>query len=162
MYFWRVDQLVKDLRAGIVPEYDKMKYLLFGLLLAYFFTNMAGPATRIPGINAVLSLLECFILIWGVYHCFAINREHDNKNFLERFICLSFPLVLQLAVCMAVVISVIVIIYAFGAAGTLNVAGVNDQIRNSMLPVVVQFCALIMTVIYYIVLGKKIAATASH
>lgn len=101
-YFWNVNQLVKDLRAGIVTEYEKMRYLLFTALLEVFAVNQASNIRPVNQsemlIKALFVGLMVALVIWGIHHCYIINQKNDNKNFIERFICLSVPISIRLGV----------------------------------------------------------------
>ncbi len=101
-YFWNVDQLVKDLRADIVTEVEKMRYLLATSFLQLFAFQQASTFTPVNPYEMLIKPLffgvQVGILVWGFQHCFYINQKNDNKNFIERFICLGFPVGIRLGV----------------------------------------------------------------
>lgn len=42
--------------------------------------------------DIIVPLIEIIIALIGVKACLAINQNGDNKNFIERFVCLAVPI----------------------------------------------------------------------
>lgn len=182
MYFWKVDDLVRDLRAGIVSEYDKMKYFLFEIVLVYLglFGNIAHGDTPTAIITMFFMVFQLAIVVWGTYHCFVINKQHDNKNFLERYICLRFPLMIRFAVYVFLGLLVLALIFVLGHISVEHSYKVIHQSSkviihqsrgvlarntiggrsNLLLQILAESYALILSIIFYIILGRKIAAVS--
>lgn len=138
-YFWNVNQLVKDLRAGIVTEYEKFQYLFCSLIfiplqfLAPF--NFNSTATSIQDIYTfyLFVFLQLAVLAWGFYYCFAKNKSNDNKNFIERFICLSVPVGFRVLLYSALALIALLILGTFGAKIFFpNLATAFTEIANSL------------------------------
>jgi hypothetical protein len=188
MYFWNIDQLVQELRAGTLSEYEKMKYLLASILLQLY----AMSNTRLLPQNGMEMIIGALIFgvmvgvtVWGVYHCFIINKQNDNKNFIERFVCLGFPIGVRLAVYALAGLFILlftvgllgllffspeiksqVIVQGAGASavsslpttGKLIINNVNYYNHALFIASLVQLLFfIVLSLIYYILLGRKIA-----
>lgn len=184
-YFWNVNHLVQDLRAGVVTEFDKMRYLLATILVQ--FLGVSSAAKFVPTNNYEVLLKALFfgvavgITIWGVQHCYLINKHNDNKNFLERFICLSFPVVVRLLIFSLLGLFIALVLVTFGLvlfgdtiprqlesySGIINavkqgqsvqVMATSPALRQGLLRLhVINFIfSSVISVIYFLILGKKI------
>ncbi len=98
VYFWNVRQLSDDLRNGRVSEREKMKYLLANSLVWALFYEMTPSAPpEKSDFDVVLSLTYLATVVWGICVCYGANRQGDDRDFIARFTCLSWPLGLRLA-----------------------------------------------------------------
>ncbi len=102
MYFWNTRALSEDLRAGRVSQHEKMKYLLAGTL-----TFSVGSYLLVPEepstLLAVDALITAVITVGGVLACYRANRRGDNEEFIDRFICLSWPVGIRVVTAIAAV-----------------------------------------------------------
>ncbi len=85
MYLWNVNALVKDLREDNVSEKEKLKYYLFTIVSNIVFTIDLSWYAVIPIIVGILGILSCF----------EVNSKNDNKQFLDRMICINVPLCIR-------------------------------------------------------------------
>jgi hypothetical protein len=92
-------RLASDLRARNVSESEQMKYLLGLQLLSTIFLYQALLE------HVAISLMvgyELFvvviIVIFGVLRCYAENGGVSGEHFVERFICLSFPVTVKVSI----------------------------------------------------------------
>jgi len=122
MYFWNTKALRQQLKAGKVTERQKMSYLMATILL--FTLSVYVP---LPQADTALQAIEIIaaigITIGGIFYCFRINQNGDGKNFLERFVCLSWPIaVKQILLIFLIVISYISLLAIFSpeAAASLE------------------------------------------
>ena len=102
MYFWHTDALAQELKEGTVSESEKFKYFftLFILIsIAWSTTNFFEP-DEFTLSNIIQSIIDIIIVIVGTYLCYAINREGDGINFIERYVCLNFPIFIKFTVFM--------------------------------------------------------------
>ena len=120
MNFWRVGLLSKLLKENTVPEKDKMRYLIafclinatgvafhswvplsYRLLISHLLGYVKGLIKTAHVISFVTILDYLFaaapliITVVGIYLCYRANKSGDNKNFIERFVCLSVPITKQ-------------------------------------------------------------------
>ena len=94
MYFFNVNQLSKDLARNRVSERDKAIY--FALLCAV--TVLTSPLIRIYEYSTVLLLTETLGLTvlgtLGIWLTYKTNQAGDGRRYLDRFVCLSWPVLL--------------------------------------------------------------------
>jgi len=91
MYFWNVKQLTEDLKEGKVSQKEKFKYFFVFMLLSSFVSEFAVLIDEINRFSVIEGLTVIFITMLGVVFCYRINVKGDNKEYIDRFICLSFP-----------------------------------------------------------------------
>ena len=98
MYFWNTTALADDLKARRVPQRDKMIYLLVPITLsvASEFLPIEPHETRL--LTLVEFVLAIVVTIGGILLCYQANRRGDDEEFLDRFICLGWPLAIRMLV----------------------------------------------------------------
>ena len=102
MYLWRSRELAAELRAGAVSEKEKFFYLLIWLS----FFAVVNVLNLVTAINEAEELLPAIsggvayfvITLVGTVVCYRSNRRGNDRAFLDRYICLSVPIWLQLFV----------------------------------------------------------------
>jgi len=155
MYFWNVDALVQDLKQNRVSGYDKFLYYLVGIL----FIQVAIFLGRTNLLEFILGL---GISIWGIYSCYQVNKAGDNQNFIERMICLSFPIGIRFVVIFTL-IGLVTFLPVEILKDTAQRAG--DMYAMQMWSIVSYFVSAAFTglfaIIFYWYLGRKISAVAS-
>lgn len=100
MYLWNTDGLAQELKEGTLSESDKFKYfyiLTIIISIAWGSTFYMAEA-QFSLSDIIQSILDIIIVIIGTYFCYAINRDGDGKNFIERYICLNFPILIKFVV----------------------------------------------------------------
>ena len=99
MVFWKIDKLVTQLKYDTLSENQKVMYLI-----ALFFLMLPNLVIRIQDLYhldysfLIEIVLDCLIMVFGIYSCFKVNESGDNVRFVERFVCLSFPLYFRLII----------------------------------------------------------------
>ena len=92
MYWWNVDALAAELREDATSEQDKMGYLLAD-------TVITGLAFLVPRpwspVQFVAGLMGLGISAFGILLCFEANRRGDGKRFVERFVCIGWPITVR-------------------------------------------------------------------
>lgn len=110
MYHWNTRALAEDLKKNSVSEKDKLRYFLALLLLNLIVSSLPdGPFH--PAWWLVSSSTVLFIMILGMLHCYRQNLKGDGLRFIERFICLAWPL--------SVKFSLLALLVIFGVFCTL-------------------------------------------
>ena len=107
MYFWNYKLLAQKLHHNQLTEKDKFKYLFVGMAitLGYMFILSQGyTADTLPD-NLYLSSAWRFIIFCAVEFLILIlfyhyNQKGDGKNFIERYIVLSFPIMIKTGIMM--------------------------------------------------------------
>lgn len=99
MYFWNAKALAEDLKAGRLNQREELKYFLafmvpISILLEAPFW-LAEEPTPLLLIEAVTVIA---ITVGGILFCYQANRQGDDKEFIKRFVCLSWPITLKVTV----------------------------------------------------------------
>ena len=101
MYWWNADGLAADLAARRVPERDKMTYYA---LTTTLYAGSGAAALLPPPPETPTSIIAGQILIAvaatlaGILICYEVNRRADDRDFLDRIVCLSWPVMIRLVV----------------------------------------------------------------
>ena len=99
MYFWRDKKLAHDLHKGIVTEKQQVGYLIAISILASAIFSILSlntmetiEITYFDYINQAIVLVSAVLPIIVVFN---INKSGDGKEFIVRFMCLSFPIAIK-------------------------------------------------------------------
>lgn len=99
MYIWNTRGLADDLSARRVPEHEKFKYLLAFVFASSLFQEAAQYVPEAVSIVALTgSVLRMVVVILGTAWAYLANKQGDNQFFLERFVCLSLPVLVRAVV----------------------------------------------------------------
>lgn len=101
MYFWNVKKLASDLKANKVSEAEKMKYLTANTLawmLGVFFVELSPVPVWNKPLFFTCEIAMLVLIIVGIMVCYRANAEGDGKDFLGRFMSLSWPIQIRLFV----------------------------------------------------------------
>jgi hypothetical protein len=99
VYFWRTRALAEDLKAGRVPERQRMWYLFGQMVMLSSSVPVGfefGEAWPSPLSAAATWLSMAAINAAGVLLCYEANRQGDNREFVNQFVCLSWPVTIRL------------------------------------------------------------------
>lgn len=106
VYFFKADALASQIRIRAVTETIALKHLivssmLFGIgyeiPLSVGFSDSDLPLYDYLA-KIVLFVLSAAIAYYGIWLCYQTNTKGDGKDFFLRFVALSLPVGLQLAV----------------------------------------------------------------
>lgn len=98
MYLWNVKALASDLRDDKVTERNKLSYYLLYVLFGSVVSEIAkfGPL-NINVYSLAIAISNILIIVLGICFCFVTNSKGDNRDFINRFICLSIPISCRIA-----------------------------------------------------------------
>ncbi len=95
MYFWKDDLLQADLKSGTVSQKDMALYYVLTysfIVFAMWTVDIDKEAVEIVDhVNYVLMIMGL-----GLGTIYAFKKYTPEEKFIERFICLSFPLTIRL------------------------------------------------------------------
>jgi hypothetical protein len=91
MYIWNVKALAQDLKAGQVSQKEKMKYFLVTIIVQMLMTSMPAQPSLQYG-DFIRTVIFIIITAIGIVVCYKANSRGDDKEFVERIICLSLPI----------------------------------------------------------------------
>lgn len=91
MYISDIKNLVKQLKENTLTQYEEwQQYLL--VILSDALVIVKTPRFASDGYEEYVHLIIIAItLLGGSYYCYTINKNGDNKDFIKRILCLSFP-----------------------------------------------------------------------
>lgn len=117
MYFWRVNPLVEDLKNGRVTQRQKMYYYLAGTLLSLIYIFISSAVAVTPNLMTVVNIvLAISVTVGGILLCYEANHQGDDTEFIDRFVCLSWPINMRM-------IAVLIPIYIVAAIASSNNSG---------------------------------------
>src|SRR5688572_3398682 len=95
MHFWNAGALADELREDSLTEDTKLRYFLAVTALSYLTARpgiLEMLQTTVEGWVALSYVVVGFL---GTYACFLANARGDGQRFIERFMCLSWPVLLR-------------------------------------------------------------------
>jgi hypothetical protein len=94
MHLLNAKRLSEELRQNTVPEVQKYHYILVSLVLQTSLSAGSVISAR-PTNGYFLELVVTSVITFiGLRACFKMNERGDNQHFLDRYICLSVPLLI--------------------------------------------------------------------
>ncbi len=103
MKVWNVSLLASELGKDQVSERDQLKYLIFFVTIStlgadpYLASLLNLPNTGF--FDQLILVSSVVIAIAGTTYCYtAVRPTERHTGFITRFICLSFPVLIQLFV----------------------------------------------------------------
>ena len=134
MYFWKVNALVEDLKNRRVSQRQKMHYYLALTLLSLIYVYITGLIAVKPnlltGINILLGLS---ITAGGILLCYKANSQGDDEEFIDRIVCLSWPISVRMIVILIPVYIASAVIFANNSSQPeLNIADVAITVVYSV------------------------------
>ncbi len=104
MYFWKIESLTQELKAGGLPQSERVKYLLATVIVysvvlesSFFF---AEPITFLQILQSAFMFV---ITIAGTLYCYVVNRRGDNQEFIDRFVCVGWVVLVRITALFVVV-----------------------------------------------------------
>lgn len=156
MYFWKVDSLVEDFKAGNVSQKEEFKYMLLSTVL---MTVIMDPALYVGHSYNIYDTVGTIMMlggaIFGVNYCYKVNSSGDNKDFIVRMMCIGLPVLVRV---LAVMIPLIIIGGALETAFLYPESLDEETFENTPVQV---FLTSIFLLVYYWYLSKKIRVVSS-
>ncbi|MES2527345.1 MAG: hypothetical protein V4598_09665 [Bdellovibrionota bacterium] len=95
MYFWKAESLQTDLKAGAVTEKDMaLYYVLTYSFIVFAMWSVDVNKDPLQIFDHIEYILMVVALALGTI--FAFKKYTPADKFIERFICLSFPLMIRM------------------------------------------------------------------
>ena len=162
MYLWKVDSLVEDFKTEKVTQWEEFKYmLLYSVFTVNIFQSLYCIGVEEHYYDYISSALTLVVTIWGVYYCYKINKEGDNKDLFVRVMCIGLPVGIRISVFLMPILMFIRFQFLEAAfvAPVDNVATNEPKVYESTLFGAVFSVLFVIT--YYLYLSKKIRAVSS-
>jgi uncharacterized membrane-anchored protein YitT (DUF2179 family) len=99
MYFWNAEKLAEDFREGRVDERERFKYY-FGYMIVLAVGHLLPRSDVLSYDMETLIFGVVFLIIaaLGILLCYKANSSRDNRDFIARMICLTWPISIRLSV----------------------------------------------------------------
>jgi hypothetical protein len=155
VHFFNPRLLAEKLRDGVLSEPQKFSYTVASVVIRlvaeipHRLFDSPHPLTYVFGVtifNAVVSIL-------GLRVCFATNARGDNKNFIERWLCLTLPLFVWTSLLPSCLTLFCRGLYALMGRGYYGLF--------SLLGLVLAAGAWLLFILYFVLLNRFIAIAAS-
>jgi hypothetical protein len=96
MNFIRDRELALRLKNNAVSSKEKFIYLLLsGILTTIPLSSFYGKVTEYNQWDICSDIATFVIVIAGAFVCYRTNKRGDDKEFIERYICIGFPVGIQ-------------------------------------------------------------------
>ena len=96
MYLWKTKELVSKMKSNEISQTEKFKYFLVFVILGTISKELSSYISYTlisPSFQAVIaSILTTVIVISGTFLCYKTNKNGDDKEFIDRFFCISLPI----------------------------------------------------------------------
>lgn len=158
MFWWRITPLKEQLLSGGPSQSDQMKYLLATLAFyviageAGFLAAEADPEATLRLTDWISSLVFIVCTCFGTYYCYRRNLAGDGRRFVERFICIGWPVSIRFFVFL------LVALVSLGVADHLIGGEASEPLFESG---VIAF-TILAEVIFYWYLGSHIHDIATQ
>ncbi len=118
--------LAKRFQTNQVPSKERFLYFLTFLMVGTLILSSFSVHLLVPESSNQWDLVkDCLYLVFsllGSIFLFKINEKGDGKHFIERYICLSFPVMFQTIL--------LTIGMTIASTAIQNVLGNMDQLLN--------------------------------
>ena len=123
MYFWKIEDLKKDIEEGRLTEKDRFIYLFISIIMSSIMLELtswatlaswATEATYTYGMsNYIDSLLSILIPSFGVFLAFKANGGLNGADFLGKYLSISFVVGVRFILIGIIPIIVVLILYGY-------------------------------------------------
>ncbi|MBL4894924.1 MAG: hypothetical protein JKY59_08700 [Emcibacter sp.] len=136
MYFWKINNLIADLKEDKISAQQEMWYLFIFIFVAGLAV-FAGNFTELEDLkqSKVIDSFSIVIGCGGVVFCYWANKEFDSKDFIKRFICLSLPVSIQFIVYFLIFIIAALVVFEifFGGVPSWVETKYIDGVRGGII-----------------------------
>jgi len=158
-YCWKVNTLADDLIRNNLTEFEKLKYLIATFIAYETLILTATPSSENQfNLRIIQFCLDVLFITLGTIVCYFANKNGDGKNFLERYICLSWPVGIRVFVFLAIVIIVPMIPFSIFSVELFPTMFSDENIYLTIIPTFVfyifYFWRLRKWIIYVSINGK--------
>ena len=99
MYLWTAEALATKLKDGELSQAERFKYLLLFIILTTLITEVSLYLGEMPTVITITeSVVVLMITVGGTLLSHKINKGGDNKEFIDRYVCLSIPIFIKIMV----------------------------------------------------------------
>ena len=155
MYFWNAKSLANELKDGSLPQSERMKYLLTTVALyAILFEISAMLAEPVTALLILQSILIVAMTIVGTLACYEVNRRGDNREFIDRYICIGWVVIIKIMV-LALAVYVVYMVIGLAVGGEAFARFLDSTSIVSMM------FTTIVSIVYYWRVARHIERIAN-
>ena len=93
MYVWNLRGMREHLRAGPLSQGEQFAYLLAGVLFSW--ANAQSPFFGPMGWNVLIGAMHMVIVGFAIYYVYLCNGGRSGERFIERYLGLSWILMVR-------------------------------------------------------------------
>jgi hypothetical protein len=145
MIWFNLDVLLQKISKNELTDKDGFNYLLafaLTLLVLSFSLNYVLTSTWLRLVEIVLTLL---ITLWGLRGAYEVNENRDAKDFLKRFLAISWVVNMKILFYNVLLSVILATIFAFYAVITGNAPSMDPFVVE----IVETFYLVVLTFIFY-------------
>ncbi len=142
MYFWKIESLKSELKAGDLPQHEQLSYLLVSSVL---YSLAAIPFLSANWMDVLSAVLMVFVVAFGTYYIYRCNGGAKGQRLLQKYVSLGLVTMIRY---MAFIFMPVIIVFYVGyeiVAGIPEETGILDVIITEAL-----------VVVFYIYFGKHV------
>lgn len=99
MYLWNTKELAVKLKDGELAQAERFKYFFVFIVLFTLGGEVCLYLGERPTVISITeSIMVMVITVVGTLLSYKINKAGDDKEFIDRYVCLSIPLFIKLTV----------------------------------------------------------------
>ena len=117
MYLWNTKALAMKLKNGELKQSDRFTYFIVFIILIALISEVSFYTTEdLTVITITDSIISIIITVIGTLISYKINKNGDDREFIDRYICISIPITFKL-------ISLSMVCYTFYLIGCYLILG---------------------------------------
>jgi len=99
MYLWNTEALAVKLKDGELSQNERFKYFFIFIVLTALLMEVCLYVGEIPSVITITEGAVVLIMtIGGTLLSYKKNKDGDNKDFIDRYVCLSIPILIKITV----------------------------------------------------------------
>jgi hypothetical protein len=95
MHLWNPRPVAEALRADRLSEADKFRYTVAAIVMRGLIGSGAVLTAHASLGSLVTAVGALVVSVIGVRACYVRNRTGDNRGFVDRYMCLGVPVLVQ-------------------------------------------------------------------
>ena len=99
MHLWNTKELAMTLKDGELSQKEWFKYFFIFIVLTALLMEVCLYIGEMPTVITITeSVIVLMITVGGTLLSYKINKGGDDKEFIDRYVCLSIPILIKLIV----------------------------------------------------------------
>lgn len=99
MYLWNTEALATKLKDSELSQAERFKYFFIFIVLNALIMELSLYIGEMPTVITITeSVIALIMTMSGTLLAYNINKNGDDKEFTDRYICLSIPILIKVIV----------------------------------------------------------------